>query len=286
MSKVGKDFLPQSEREWLEFGEFRLEQRPVHGVDICIAHADGCHDSAGKLVLMAGGVPRDPERRQKLPLINKLYGNLALKLAEDGHHSILYNQPGTGRSGGDFSAETLASRTRTLAGLALAAAEEGGHDEIILVGMSAGSYMAGRAVEMIERGGPIVRGLALQSPAAYPQAAEHVPYGNEFTETIRSNWEVPASPVFTDIKRASSRGTRLLVSYFQKDDPPIPVPIQEYYMDTVAALQDSGYDATMYSIYGVEHNFRRLGTDHKRNVVSNDSIRATTQVLRDFVNDA
>lgn len=285
MSKVGKDILPQNEREWLELGEFCIEQRPIEGVDIHIARTGRDHASAGKLVLMVGGIPRDSERRQNLPLINKLYGNLALKLAQDGHQSIMYNQPGTGLSGGDFSTETLVSRTRTLAGLALEIAEEDDHDEVVLVGMSAGSYMSGRAVDMIESNGPIVRGLALQSPAAYPELAEHVPYGDEFSEIIKSDWEIPTSPIFSDIKRAVSRGTRLLVSFFQKDTPQIPMPIQECYLDTVAAMQESDYDARMYSIYGVEHNFRRLGSDHKGNVVCNDSIRATTQVLRDFVND-
>ena len=123
----------------------------------------------------------------------------------------------------------------------------------------------------------------MQSPAAYPEEAEIVPYGSRFSEIVHSEWDVSTSPVFNDLKEAVQRGSHLLISYFQKDDPPIPSNIQAAYLDLLASMLVDGLPVIAYTIYGVEHNFRRIGSDHGDNIVNNDSIRGVAQILAEFI---
>ncbi len=44
-----------------------------------------------------------------------------------------------------------------------------------------------------------------------------------------------------------------------------------------------GSDATTIIIPGVAHNFRRIGVPEGKNVVDNDSVRATAIKLADFL---
>lgn len=99
MAPRKRDYLPQSETEWLKTGKFRIETVKIGTKKIRCALA---HSSeSDRIVVMVGGIPRDPGRREKLPLINKLYGHLAIKLLDHNISSLLYNQPGTGGSSGD-----------------------------------------------------------------------------------------------------------------------------------------------------------------------------------------
>ena len=90
-SKDKADHLPQSEAEWLKTGKFEVENIAIGGKEIRCALVRGPENSP--LVTMVGGIPRDHERRKKLPLINKLYGHLALKILDQAESSLLYNQP-------------------------------------------------------------------------------------------------------------------------------------------------------------------------------------------------
>ena len=218
-----EDYLPQSEREWIDFGGFETGYETVRGKNIRIA-AKLPESDPGKLVVMVGGIPRSPERRKTLPLINKLYGRLAVLLARSGHMSLLYNQPATGLSEGNFNEDTLASRTADLSDLTILTARKHGVKRASFVGMSAGSYMAARATSLLESDTLAIEELVLQSPAAFPEAAEIVPYGEKFRQTLSRGWRISDSPVFEDIRDAATRGTRLAISYFQKDDPPHPFP--------------------------------------------------------------
>ncbi len=61
---------------------------------------------------MVEGIPRDLDRRNKLPLINKLYDLMATKLVDHDVNSVLYNQPATGGSSGDCDSKTITTRWR------------------------------------------------------------------------------------------------------------------------------------------------------------------------------
>jgi pimeloyl-ACP methyl ester carboxylesterase len=156
-------------------------------------------------------------------------------------------------------------------------------EEVVFVGMSAGSYMACRAAETIQESGMRVSALVLQSPAAYPLSAEFKTYGRDFTDTLSNEWDISSSPVFDAIRKAASNDTKVMVSFFEKDDPPIPTAIQDTYAQTIDELSSQGHIARLHTIDGVEHNFRRIGSDHSGNIVNNDSVRETARAIKDFI---
>jgi len=114
-SELGR-FLPQTEAEWLQTGEFEIGNSLILGNSIRYALVRPQAPSR-TLTVMVGGIPRDAERQRTLPLINKLYGRLALLQARRDSYSLLYSQPGTGKSTGDLSRETFRTRIDTLVGL-------------------------------------------------------------------------------------------------------------------------------------------------------------------------
>src|SRR3989344_7289201 len=268
MKKDEKDYLPQSETEWLSTGKFTVEIATVSQSRIRCALTRG--REGDRLVIMVGGIPRDPTRRQKLPLINKLYGHLAIKLLDHGMSSLLYNQPATGGSSGDWEKETLRSRAKTLDGIATHFSEQTSASDIALIGTSAGAYMAVSAIEAIQRTGHTVSKLALLSPAAYPKEIEEIPYGEAFTQRIHTPWDIATSPVFPRLQKFIASKGSLLVSFFEADNPPIPEYVQEYYRSFVRQLSTEGHDVTILTIPDVAHNFRRIGVSERKNVVDNN----------------
>lgn len=155
---IEKIHLPQSEQEWLEGGMFDVGYQNVRDVRLRTALSK----PAGKpdnLLVMVGGVPRELERRIKLPLINKLYGHLAILMANENWLSLLYNQPGTNDTHERFDTETLETRSAALRGLVRAVADKSGITDISLLGMSSGSYMSGRVTGQLTQDGLRVRHL-------------------------------------------------------------------------------------------------------------------------------
>ncbi len=275
------DYLPQSETEWLETGKFDIEIIEVDGKQIRCALARG---GGGKpLVAMAGGIPRDPERRKKLPLINKLYGHLAIKLLDENESSLLYNQPATGGSSGEWESETIQSRTNILAGVSEHFHGRTHASSLSLIGTSAGAYMAVNALERLENQHIKVPKLVLLSPAAYPAEAESVPYGEAFRDIVRQYWDVEDSPIFSKLEKYIKSGGSAFISFFEDDDPPIPRQIQEYYKALAERLSGEGGAISVTTIPGVAHNFRRIGVPEGKNVVDNDSIRTTAASLANFL---
>lgn len=276
-----KVYLPQTETEWMQTGKFTLGQEAIDNRSI--QYALTLPGSPEGMVVMVGGIPAEPERRQKQPIINKLYGCLALRFLEMGWVSVLYNQPGTGKSTGILSAETLSSMTHTLVELTTRIGSKLSVGRVAFIGMSSGSYMAARASADIANAGFEISSLALQSPAAYPLEAETVPYSPAFTDIISSDWRVESSPVFGDVEEAANKGTKILFSYFQKDNPPIPLHIQGAYWSLGDKLIGQGHNVTKYIISGVEHNFRRMNSTHTRNIVDNNSIFTTAQLIESYL---
>lgn len=275
------DHLPQSEAEWFLTGKFSEDLIKIGENQIRCAFAEG--KKGGGLVTMAGGIPRDPERRRKLPLINKLYGYLAIKLLDGGGSSVLYNQPATGSSTGDWDKETVHSRTIVLADVTKTYAERSANSEISLIGTSAAGYMAAGAIDMLAAKGIRVSKLALLSPAAYPENAENIPYGEEFTDLLRSDWEISSSPIFRQLEKYLKDGGTVLITFFEADDPPIPQKIQDNFRTFAERLANAGCNITFTTIPGVAHNFRRIGSAEGGNVVDNDSVRKTAFLLKDFL---
>jgi pimeloyl-ACP methyl ester carboxylesterase len=277
--------LPQSQNDWLATGNFNLEFIDVAGHTLRTAVVERQPDTQDNgLVVMAGGIPRDHEVRQRLPTINKLYAKLALNLASDGFTSVLYNQPGTGESTGDFDEITFGERIKALVELTDHYAEAHETAKVSIVGTSAGAYMAARALDDISARGLNINSLVLQSPAAYPEHVEDLPYDERFTEAIRSDWDARESLVFGDIERYVRARGRLAIAFFQEDDPPIPRHIQDLFADTAQHIADAG-DITQITYRGVAHNFRRIGHDakSKRHIIDDRSVFAAADMLADFI---
>jgi len=234
------------------------------------------------LVTMVGGVPRDPNRRRNLPLINKLYGHLALKMRDQAESSLLYNQPATGGSTGEWEKETFQSRTEVLVETSRHFYDRLNSRNISLIGTSAGAYMAINALEQLGNLEIRVPQIALLSPPAFPKGIENIPYGEAFSRIIRADWDIAESPAFPILEKYAEKGGSVLISFFEMDDPPIPKHIQDFYKNFARQVSDKGADVTFTTIPGVAHNFRRIGVQEGANVVDNDSIRATAVMLADF----
>ena len=277
----GPDYLPQSETEWLETGKFEIETVDIDGRQIRCALTRA--NEGAPLITMAGGIPRDPERRKKLPLINKLYGRLALKALDQNESSLLYNQPATGGSSGEWELETIQSRANILAGVSQRFCEKTNSSKVALVSTSAGAYMSVKALERLKKQHIEVPKLVLLSPAAYPEEIEDVPYGEKFSEILRESWDIAESPVFSRLERYVADGGSVFISFFESDDPPIPQKIQEYYKSFAHRLSENGGAISVTTIPGVAHNFRRIGAAENKNVVDNDSVRTTAVLLNDFL---
>lgn len=273
--------MPQTEEAWLKTGAFHVESVRVRNIPIQCALIRGT--SGNRLVTMAGGIPRERDRQRNLPLINKLYGQLALDLRQHGIHSLLYNQPATGGSGGIWEEETLESRTEALAELVVHFSKRLSVADNALIGSSAGAYMAASAVAKIKSRGEKVSKLILLSPAAYPDKVEAVPYGPEFSRMIREPWDVATSPVFTRIKNFVESGGNILTAFFEVDDPPIPQFIQEQYRNFMRQVPRNGNGESVITIPGVSHNFRKLHKARRENVTDEESIRATASKFLEFL---
>lgn len=281
MGSSKETHLPQSEVEWLETGKFRVERVTISRMPIKCAVVEGSKDK--RLVVMVGGIPREPDRQRNLPLINKLYGYLAIELQLHGISSLLYNQPATGGSGGRWEKETLQSRTKVLVSLAEYFGKQLLSADIALIGSSAGAYMAVTAIEKIQEHGGNVLKLILLSPAAYPERIETVSYGPKFTEIIREPWDVSTSPVFPKLEKFIRNGGQLTICFFEADDPPIPLYIQEYYIHLVRELSSNSNGVSVLTIPGVAHNFHKLQKKKRENVIDNESIVATAKKFLKFL---
>ena len=276
-----REHLPQSEAEWLKTGKFEIERVVIGEREIRCALVRGPEHSP--LVTMVGGLPRDPERRKKLPLINKLYGHLALKLLEQNESSLLYNQPATGGSTGTWEEETFQSRTKVLAETSKYFYDRIQSPNLSLIGTSAGAYMAINALEQLEALGIPIPKLVLLSPAAFPKEIENVPYGESFTRIVRREWDVATSPVFPLLEKYMGKGGSIFMSFFEEDDPPIPRHVQDFYRNFAQRLSSEGAHITSITIPEAGHNFRRIGVSENANVVDNDSIRTAATILSNFL---
>lgn len=273
--------MPQTEADWLENDLFLVQTVGINTIPIRCATVQGAQ--CKRLVTMIGGIPRESDRQRNLPLVNKLYGHLALALQPLSISSLLYNQPATGGSGGNWDTETLQSRTEALAALVKHFQTQLGTIENALIGSSSGAYMAVGAIEKIQAGGGEVTRLILLSPAAYPEKIERVPYGVEFTQILREPWDIATSPVFARLERFVKDGGKVLKCFFEVDDPPIPRYIQEYYQNLLREWSHGSNGISVMIIPGVAHNFQKLQRRKRENTVDEDSVRLTAKKFLEFL---
>ncbi len=273
--------LPQSENEWLATKSFHVENVVLDGRSIRCAFSPGREGS--QLVTMVGGIPRDPERRKNLPLINKLYGHLALKLSKVNESSVMYNQPATGGSLGDWNEETLATRTKVVEGISRHFSEKIKSNNVALIGTSAGAYMALRSVESLNKEDLFVKKVVLISPGFYPASAETLPYGETFKKIVSNPWDVRLSPFFSTLEDFLKKGGEVLITFFESDDPPIPLHMQEYARDFARSSREGGGKIEVFTIPRVGHNFRIIGSQEGKNTVDNQSIRDTASLVASFL---
>lgn len=282
MKEHANNTLYQSETEWLDTNLFEVDSVAIENNTIRYAVTNSSA-SSDLLIAMVGGIPRSPERQINLPLINKLYGRIAVQALAQNTTSLMYSHPGTGGSKGSLSKDTTQDRIETLAEIVSNVASKKGIDKISLVGMSAGSYIAARAINRLMLNDLTVESVILQSPAAYPEDIEGIPYGEGFTKIIRSNWEINKSPLLKDLHEIAKNDIGILISYFQIDNPPIPEKIKNAIYNKAHELMSSGYNINTYTIYGVEHNFRKIGYEEGQNIVNNNSIRAVADNLIKYI---
>ena len=279
--KRKEQILYQSEKEWLGTGKFTVATTTILGNQIRYAITNSTDTNT--LVTMVGGIPRDPDRRKKLPLINKLYGLMAVKQVSHGVNSVLYNQPATGGSSGEWNSETISTRSETLVELIKQTGSLTKCSKHAIVGASAGAYMAVKATDLLTGDNNKIEKLILISPAAYPHEIEDVPYGKEFTRIISKPWDIANSPIFKRLEQFVCDGGSLIISFFEADDPPIPRYIQHHYCEFARKLIAQNKNVQLITIPNVAHNFRRINTPEKGNVVDNDSIRMTAEKFLKFI---
>lgn len=282
--KKSKDldmYLPQNESEWIETKCFQIEDIEVSGRSIHCAFSSGPEKS--HLVTMVGGIPRDENRRKNLPLINKLYGHLAIKLLKVRESSVMYNQTATGGSGGDWNKETISTRINVVETVSRYFSKKIQSDNLSIIGTSAGAYMAVRSVDSLNKDNFFVKKLVLISPGFYPSSVENIPYGNEFKKQISSPWDIQSSPIFSTLQAFVENGGEVLITFFESDDPPIPVYMQKYCKEFAETLSENGGKIEVMIIPGVAHNFRTIGSQESKNAVDNQSIRDTASKILSFL---
>ncbi len=274
-----KVLFPSTEEEWLQKNIFTTEILKVAENTIRCALVDTKQKNI--LVAMVGGVPRDESVRKKLSLIPTFFGHLAETLESIGISSIMYNHPDTGLSSGDWTKDTLLSRSSVFAKITSYFRTATSSKEVALVGVSAGGYMVIKALKELQSNGVTVTKIVLISPAAYPGTIETIPYGDVFTKILRTPWDVRTSPIFPILTKFVQNGGSVLLAFFEDDDPPIPLHIQEYYTHVAKELSKDGGKVELLKIMGAAHNFRKISKSE--NVVNPESIVETSNEIISFL---
>lgn len=273
--------IPMSETEWLSTGKFIIDFPEINGRRIKIARTKG--DSGKTPVVMVGGIPRDLYRRENMPVVNGLYGLMAMDLLSRGISSLAYNHPSMGGSEGDWNAETFRSRAETLAGVSKYLCRVVGSEDVAIMGTSAGAYMAAEAIEPLSMEGIKIAKIILLSPACYPREAEEIPYGENFSRVIRARWNFNESPIFSRLEKYAGSGGSLMINFFEFDDPPIPLAIQECFKTFATRMASEERSVFFNLISGVAHNFRKAGSTESDNIIDEESVKKFAGFFSDFL---
>lgn len=146
------------------------------------------------------------------------YRALQAALAAQGHAVAAFDFAGQGESDGAMSDSSLDDR----AAQALAVVEQlGWRPPISLVASSMGGHIACSLIEALRP-----KALVLFCPAAYEEAAQHVPFGPAFQKTIRATTAFAASPAFGALARFEGR----LLLVLGEHDTVIPRAVEAAYV--------------------------------------------------------
>jgi hypothetical protein len=171
-------------------------------------------DSVGvRIMFLHGGGHSSAER----------YGKVQEFFSDHGITSLAFSFRGCGTSEGDFSKSSLSDRLvdaeSSLSAFKLATGLV--DNQIFVWGSSMGGHVACRLIAQH----PQVRGLILNSAAAYGQKAESQPFGPIFTESINEENSWNNSLAFTDL---ASFQNHILVMYGEGDKV-IPDQVKNQY---------------------------------------------------------
>ena len=180
------------------------------------------------VIFFHGGGHADAER----------YGEVQAYLANQGIISLAFSFRGCGNSEGDLTNSTLNDRLIDAESALQYFINTTGlpENQIYLWGSSMGGHVACRLISKHLK----IKGLILQSAAAYGLEAESQPFGPDFTEIINKpeNWN--SSGAFTDLKKYLSH---TLIIY-GLDDKVIPEGVKTSYRES--ALQPQYHEISGY----------------------------------------
>lgn len=190
------------------------------------------------ILLLHGGGQSNAER----------YRDVQKFFYEKGIPSLAIDFRGCGTSQGNMYTSTLLDRlTDAKSTLELFKTKLGFLDnQIFLWGSSMGGHVGSRLVAQF----PNLRGLILQSAAAYGKSSEHIKFGPKFTESIQVDGSWKDSLAFTDLSTYS--GSTLII--YGKDDQVVPNGIKQRY-------KLSAKHCKYHILDGYGHSMLRPATD-------------------------
>lgn len=154
------------------------------------------------------------------------YEYLQNRLVEAGIASLAFDMRGCGQSEGQFSDSSLANRVLDAEQAIKVFSQETGlrTDQIFFWGSSMGAHVACRLCNALH-----VRGLVLQSPAAYGEAAEPLLLGPEFTAEISKPNSWSGSPAIKELSKFTGR----VFVVFGKSDTVIPEEVKMLFKESI-----------------------------------------------------
>lgn len=137
--------------------------------------------------------------------------------------SFAFDFRGCGESEGEFKNSSLTNRRRdAVAALEFFKQQTSLQDQhIYLWGSSMGAHVACRVVDNL----PHIKGLILQSPAAYGAGAESLELNEQFTALIQRENSWINSPAFTSLEAFNGK----ILAVYGKHDDVIPEGVQQRY---------------------------------------------------------
>lgn len=174
------------------------------------------------------------------------YWRLQTALAMQGHAVAAFDFAGQGESEGALSESSLDDRAAQV----LAVVEQLGlQPPVSLIASSMGAHIACSLIEVLRPDA-----LVLFCPAAYEAAAQQVPFGPAFQQTIRATTAFAASPAFQGLARFEGR----LLLVLGEHDAVIPQAVETAYV--TGAVRACSVE--VLRLAGAGHQLRAWLEDH------------------------
>lgn len=174
------------------------------------------------------------------------YRPLQAALAAQGHAVAAFDFAGQGESAGALSDSSLDDRAAQV----LAVVEQLGlQPPVSLIASSMGGHIACSLIDALRPDA-----LVLFCPAAYEAAAQPVPFGPAFQQTIRATTAFGASPAFRALARFEGR----LLLVLGEHDAVIPPAVEAAY----ATVAQSARSVEVLRLAGAGHHLHAWLEDH------------------------